>query len=105
MSARLGCLSLIVALALMVALPWVLADVLTTALLKLFSGGLSIVTAGCPALRNRLSYVFAFGGHDDLPRVLQYLCTGIEGWPGARPWSERDTTTMRGPPHDYRSPM
>jgi hypothetical protein len=38
-----------------------------------FSGGLSVVAAGRPGLRDRLSYVFAFGGHDDLPRVLTYL--------------------------------
>jgi pimeloyl-ACP methyl ester carboxylesterase len=41
-----------------------------------FSGGLSIVAAGRPALRDRLLYVFSFGGHDDLPRVLGYFCTG-----------------------------
>lgn len=41
-----------------------------------FSGGLSVVAAGRPALRNRLSYVFSFGGHADLPRVLQFLATG-----------------------------
>ncbi len=39
-----------------------------------FSGGLAVVAAGRPALRNRLSYVFALGGHDDLLRVVQYLC-------------------------------
>ena len=41
-----------------------------------FSGGLSIVAAGrprCDRVRLRRS---SFGGHDDLPRVLQYLCTG-----------------------------
>ena len=66
-----------------------------------FSGGLSIVAAGRPALRNHVLYVFAFGGHDDLPRVLDYLCTGIEGSPagGSRP--ELDTSTRPGPPHDY----
>lgn len=53
-----------------------------------FSGGLSIVAAGRPALRNRIAYVVAFGGHDDLPRVLRYLCTGVDG-PEHRP------------PHDY----
>ncbi len=50
-----------------------------------FSGGLSIVAAGRPALRNHLSYVFAFGGHDDLPRVLQYLGAGIEARPAGSP--------------------
>src|SRR6266513_2028696 len=43
-----------------------------------FSGGLSIVAAGRASLANRLSYVLSFGGHDDLPRVLRYLCTGSE---------------------------
>jgi len=42
-----------------------------------FSGGLSLVAAGRPRLRGRLAYVFSFGGHDDLPRVLRYLSTGV----------------------------
>lgn len=50
-----------------------------------FSGGLAVVAAGRPALRGRLLYVFSFGGHDDLPRVLNYYCSAE-----ARP-----------PPHDY----
>jgi dienelactone hydrolase len=45
-----------------------------------FSGGLSIVAAGRPSLRNRVAYVLSFGGHGDLPRVLHYLFTG-EGSP------------------------
>jgi len=50
-----------------------------------FSGGLSIVAAGRPSLKDKVAYVFAFGGHDDLPRVLHYLCTGAEPYPsGAR---------------------
>ena len=51
-----------------------------------FSGGLAIVAAGRPAIRNRVAYVLSFGGHGNLPRVLRYLCTG-EGSPHA--------------PHDY----
>ena len=43
-----------------------------------FSGGLSVVAAGRPSMAGRTAFVFAFGGHDDLPRVLRYLCTGIE---------------------------
>lgn len=43
-----------------------------------FSGGLAVVAAGRPALQGRLLYVFSFGGHDDLRRVLDYLCTGVE---------------------------
>lgn len=51
-----------------------------------FSGGLSIVAAGRPSVRDRIAYVLSFGGHGNLPRVLRYLCTGE----GAPP-----------PPHDY----
>src|SRR5471032_2621851 len=32
-----------------------------------FSGGLSVVAAGRPSLRDRVAYVLSFGGHDDLP--------------------------------------
>ena len=46
-----------------------------------FSGGLSVVAAGRPELRDRVAYVLSFGGHDDLPRVLRYLCTGVEPLP------------------------
>jgi dienelactone hydrolase len=66
-----------------------------------FSGGLSIVAAGRPALRDRLEYVFAFGGHDDLPRVLTYLCTGVEGGPAVGPLPDLDSASVLGPPHDY----
>ncbi len=43
-----------------------------------FSGGLAVVAAGRPGLRHHLRYVFALGGHDDLGRVLKYVCTGPE---------------------------
>jgi dienelactone hydrolase len=46
-----------------------------------FSGGLSIVAAGRPSLAGHVSSVFALGGHDDLLRVLRYLCTGQEPYP------------------------
>jgi len=46
-----------------------------------FSGGLSVVAAARPSLASHVAYVFAFGGHDDLPRVLRYLCTGQEPYP------------------------
>lgn len=66
-----------------------------------FSGGLSIVAAGRPSLGGKIAYVLSLGGHDDLPRVLRYLCTGVEPplprsvrLPGA------DTSRVR-PPHDY----
>ena len=54
-----------------------------------FGGGLSIVAAARPAIRNGVDFVMALGGHGDLPRTLQYLCTGVE--PGGQ---------VR-PPHDY----
>jgi fermentation-respiration switch protein FrsA (DUF1100 family) len=44
-----------------------------------FSGGLAVVAAGRASLRDHLLYVFSFGGHDDLRRVLEYFCTGREG--------------------------
>ena len=41
-----------------------------------FAGGLSVVAAGRPLLRDRVAFVLSFGGHGDLPRTLRYLCTG-----------------------------
>ncbi len=41
-----------------------------------FSGGLSVVAAGRPSVRDRIAYVVSFGGHGNLPRVLHYLCSG-----------------------------
>jgi dienelactone hydrolase len=41
-----------------------------------FSGGLSVVAAGRPSVRDRIAYVLSYGGHGNLPRVLRYLCTG-----------------------------
>lgn len=66
-----------------------------------FSGGLSVVAAGRQSLRNHLLYVLSSGGHDDLRRVLEYSCTGIEG--EARPHLrlELRAMTATGPPHDY----
>jgi dienelactone hydrolase len=54
-----------------------------------FAGGLSLVAAGRPALRDRVAFVMSFGGHGDLPRTLRYLCTGEVPGGGSRP------------PHDY----
>jgi dienelactone hydrolase len=59
-----------------------------------FSGGLSIVAAGRPSIRDRVAYVLSFGGHGNLPRVLQFLCTGRE------PSIEGRAQTSRTP-HDY----
>jgi dienelactone hydrolase len=57
-----------------------------------FAGGLSIVAAGRPAIRDTVAYVVSFGGHGDLGRVLTYLTTGeavhAEG-------------VVTHPPHDY----
>lgn len=59
-----------------------------------FSGGLSIVAAGRPALRDRVAFVLSFGGHGNLPRVLRYLCTGIE-------LSLAESPAHARRPHDY----
>jgi dienelactone hydrolase len=68
-----------------------------------FSGGLSMVAAGRPSLADHVAFVFAFGGHDDLPRVLRYLCTGIEQPPVHQ--LRVDPGAVQAPviraPHDY----
>jgi dienelactone hydrolase len=63
-----------------------------------FAGGLSIVAAGRPAVRDRVAYVFSFGGHGDLPRVLRYLCTGLEPLP---PDAAAGASPHFRAPHDY----
>lgn len=65
-----------------------------------FSGGLSIVAAGRPSLAGRVAYVFSFGGHDDLPRVLRYLCTGSEPYPAHELGIQSDRPFVLAP-HDY----
>jgi dienelactone hydrolase len=67
-----------------------------------FAGGLSIVAAGRAALSERVSYVFSLGGHDDLPRVLRYLCTGAAPVPHQPVRLAQDTadTQFTRPPHD-----
>jgi len=57
-----------------------------------FAGGLSVVAAGRPSIRDKLAYVLSFGGHADLPRVLKYLATGEE---------EHVPGVKLVPPHDY----
>lgn len=54
-----------------------------------FAGGLSIVAAARPSIRDRVAFVMSFGGHGDLPRTLRYLCTGIQ------------PDLSHRPPHDY----
>jgi dienelactone hydrolase len=46
-----------------------------------FSGGLAVVTAGRKSMADHTAFTAAFGGYDDLPRVLRYLCTGVEERP------------------------
>ena len=46
-----------------------------------FSGGLAAVAAGRPSMAQRVAFVLSLGGHADLPRVLRYLCTGVEPRP------------------------
>ncbi|HXG88719.1 MAG TPA: hypothetical protein VNJ02_10315 [Vicinamibacterales bacterium] len=70
-----------------------------------FSGGLSIVAAGRPELRDKVNFVMSFGGHGDLPRVMRYLCSGNA--PAMPPLGEatRDVAGAEHvsikPPHDY----
>jgi dienelactone hydrolase len=54
-----------------------------------FAGGLSIVAAGTPLLRDKVAFVLSFGGHGDLERVLSFLCTGVQ------------SDGQRRKPHDY----
>ena len=58
----------------------------------IFAGGLSIVAAGRPAIRDRVAYVVSFGGHGDLGRVLRYLATGE---------AVQAPGLVTHPPHDY----
>ena len=65
-----------------------------------FSGGLAVVAAGRPSLRDHLRYVLSFGGHDDLLRVLEYFCAG------ATEATSDDVRTIGPPtklppPHDF----
>lgn len=60
-----------------------------------FSGGLAAVAAGRRSLADRVSYVFAFGAHHDLPRVVRYLCTGQEPLPSGRVRLKPDATGDR----------
>ncbi|HXE79239.1 MAG TPA: hypothetical protein VNK41_00675, partial [Vicinamibacterales bacterium] len=63
-----------------------------------FAGGLSIVAAGRPTIRDRLAFVFSLGGHGDVERTLRYLCTGIEP---AHPDDGVGAAGRRRTPHDY----
>ena len=63
-----------------------------------FAGGLSVVAAGRPAVRDKVAFVFSFGGHGDLARVLRYLCTGLEP---SEPDAPAGATPRFRAPHDY----
>ncbi len=65
-----------------------------------FAGGLSIVAASRPGVRDRVAYVLSFGGHGDLPRVMQYLCTGIQPTGPGLPQTPEGKGIYRKP-HDY----
>jgi hypothetical protein len=88
---------------------WLAADAAlapdhTAALMGIsFSGGLSVIAAGRPALAQRVAYVFSLGGHDDISRVLRYLCTGREPQPSpdVKLGSASADTDFILPPHDY----
>lgn len=67
-----------------------------------FSGGLAVVAAGRPSLEGRVAYVVSMGGHADLPRVLRYLCTGIEPLPSRLIELGGEVSGLAPPlPHDY----
>ena len=68
-----------------------------------FSGGLALVAAGRPAVRDRVAYVLSFGGHGDLLRVLRYLCQGstLPVDAQARTLAEAGEHIHIPQPHDY----
>jgi len=64
-----------------------------------FSGGLSVVAAGRATLADHVAFVVTIGGHDDLPRVLRYLCTGSAPRPGQQiRLTDADRSTFIGTP-------
>jgi pimeloyl-ACP methyl ester carboxylesterase len=65
-----------------------------------FSGALSTVAAGRPRLRDRVDYVFSFGGYASFPRVLRFLCTGKEAALDPAGPSGAPAEVYRRP-HDY----
>jgi dienelactone hydrolase len=70
-----------------------------------FSGGMALVAAGRPKVRDQVAFAFSFGGHGDLPRVLRYLC-GVSPDPLPSP-SDAGALAYGGEhihvpkPHDY----
>jgi dienelactone hydrolase len=57
-----------------------------------FGGGLALLAAGEPAVRDRLSHVVSIGGYHDLGRVLRFFLTGLV---------ESPEGTTSGQPHEY----
>lgn len=68
-----------------------------------FSGGLALVAAGRPAVRDHVAFALSFGGHADLLRVLRYLCHGSTEPVGeqARALAEGGEYIHIPKPHDY----
>ena len=68
-----------------------------------FAGGLALVAAGRPTVRDHVAFALSFGGHGDLPRVLRYLCLGEVGEIDAsvRAMVEGGAHIRVPPPHDY----
>ena len=66
-----------------------------------FAGGLSVVAAGRPALRDRVAFVFSFGGHANFQRVLRFLCSGMEPAPPGAAGSAAPAAEHYRRPHDY----
>lgn len=56
-----------------------------------FAGGLSLVTAATPELREHIAFVLSVGGHHDLERVMRFLATDQLVLPeGTRPMHAHD---------------
>ena len=70
-----------------------------------FSGGLSLVAAGRPGLRDKVAFVMSFGGHGDLSRVMEYLCSGNAPQMPAGIYTTKDVAGIEHvkvkAPHDY----
>jgi pimeloyl-ACP methyl ester carboxylesterase len=68
-----------------------------------FAGGLAVIAAGRPSVRDHVAFVFAFGGHASFPRVLRFLCSGkipADLPPAGAPASYIGPETYLRP-HDY----
>jgi len=70
-----------------------------------FAGGLALVAAGRPAVRDKIAFVLSLGGHADLLRVLRYLCLSGGGKldDRARAFAEGGEHIRIPKPNDYGS--